>query len=423
LPVGDPNQIQDVPGCLPVESAMDILRVETIAGFDRREWDALVGENVFSSHAWLRTLEETLIVPSRRTYFAVRDSFGLVAAAACYVQEPGEPSLSLDDFLFGRFSSVARFLRLQTLPALMCGARFGVSDPIFVRDGMEATQRQRLAAGLLQAMEDDARKNHWSLCIRGLPDAPTPCAPVFSRRRYLPIRQPPTALLTIEWDSFEQYRQHLKQSHKHAEDCLRKEMNRAKRTGVAIRELDDPAPHQTQLHQLLDAHYRRLNGQPLLFKPEFFTRLKANLGECAVVYVATVEGRLIGALVGLRSRDTMYLPLVGIDPERTRNNAAYFNLTFHYPIQDAIERRYRRIYYGSMLYQMKARRGCRLMDMHHYFRGRNTIQEAVLRPLFRYHSKRLDRETASLPRDRHPSPPGADGTHHTTAVSGVRWSS
>ena len=95
-----------------------------------------------------------------------------------------------------------------------------------------------------------------------------------------------------------------------------------------IEQLEEPAHFRERLHHLMNSHYVRLNRRPFPFRPELFDRLKSRLGGRAVIYVARLEEELIGVSVALRDDNAAYLPMIGVDPDRGRASAAYFNLGY-----------------------------------------------------------------------------------------------
>jgi hypothetical protein len=128
---------------------------------------------------------------------------------------------------------------------------------------------------------------------------------------------------------------------------------------LVIEQLDEPARLGERPHRLMNSHYFRLNRMPFPFRSEFFERLKSRLDGRAVVYVARIEEELIGVTVALVDDDAVYLPMIGVDPDRGRASAAYFNLAYNRPIRDSLAAGHRRMYFGRLFHGLKARRGCR----------------------------------------------------------------
>jgi predicted N-acyltransferase len=382
----------------PVDLGFEV--VESLADVEPSEWNRLAGRRVLASYGWLRTIEETRTSPILSRYILARNGSGLVGAIVCQIQESASEAFDLDDVLFGRLAKATRRMGLSALPALVCGSWVGGGESVLVRGGTPAGERQRLVVELVQAVERMARGSGWGVCFRGVAETESSIAEVLVKRGYLRSRELPVACLELDsgWSCFSDFRRHLKKTHPKTAKSLAREINLARRGGLVIEQLDKPAHLREHLHGLMNSHYFRLNQKPFPFRSEFFEQLKSRLDGRAVIYVARIEEELIGVTVTLWDDDAVYVPMIGVDPDRGRASAAYFNLAYNRPIQDSLAAGHRRMYFGRLLYGLKARRGCRRLDMDLYFRGRNTIQERLLRPLFVLRSMRIDSMSAALPR-------------------------
>jgi predicted N-acyltransferase len=355
---------------------ISIAEHETIVDVDRAGWDRLAGEDVFSSYGWLRTSEETSRVVRRHRYFLAHASDGLAGAAACYLDET-KPS-TVDGVLFGRVANRARALRLTVAPALVCGTRTGLGGHILVRPDSSESDRRRVMLALLDAMEASARGDGWTLCFRSVVDRSTSLVESLRSRRYARAAELPTTFLDVRWSSFDDYIRELKTKHPATAGNIRWEMNRAHKSGIVFRKLDDPIPLQQQLYGLIDSHYRRLNGMPFPFGPSVLAALQRNLGERLVVYVALKDREPCSVTVVLRAGDSMFVAMSGTS-EENRESLVYFNNTYDEPIKDAIGVGVRRIYCGKLLYGLKARRGFELLESNLYLRVHGRIRATVLK--------------------------------------------
>jgi predicted N-acyltransferase len=226
----------------------------------------------------------------------------------------------------------------------------------------------------------------------------SPIVKLLANRGYIRGSELPTACLELDpgWHSFADFRRHLKKSHPQTAKHINGELNRAKRAGLVIERLDEPAPYRERLHRLVDAHYVRLNRQPFPFRAEFFDQLKARLGERAVIYVARIGAELVGVQMELRGGDEVILPMIGINHDSGRAGAAYSNIGYNRPIEDSTAAGHRRIYFGKMVYDVKARRGCCCVETDFYLRAWSGFQEQALRALCVLRSWRNDSMSAAL---------------------------
>jgi predicted ATP-grasp superfamily ATP-dependent carboligase/predicted N-acyltransferase len=375
---------------------IEIEQTASLTGVDPAEWDGLVGHEVFASYGWLRTLEETHTEPAGYRYFMARRAGELVAAVPCQLYA-GTGVSAIDHFLFGPTARMARGLGLAGVPALVCGTRIGMAEPAPVKDETSPALRRAILERLFRAVEEEARRTGSMVLVRHVA-ADSASRDALRRRGFLRTREMPTAYLELGWSSFADFRRHLRRIHPSTEKSMRWEISRGRRAGFVLERIDDPQPVGEKLHRLVDVHYRRLNRTAFPFRPSFFERLKFHLGERAVVTVARHERDLLGVTVGLRGADGMFVQMIGVDAERGRHGALYFNLGFNRPIQDAIAAGDRRLYLGKLLYDLKIRRGCRLRSTDVYLRGRDRLHQAMLRPLVSLRSLRLDLRTAAVTR-------------------------
>jgi hypothetical protein len=289
-------------------------------------------------------------------------------------------------------------MHLGLLPSLVCGAEARTGEPVLLRAAATVAERTQVVEALVGAMEETAREKGWTICFRYVKRASSPTVEVLTSRGYLHGSDFPTARLDLDpsWHSLADFRRGLKPIHPNTAESISNELNRAKRAGLTIVRLEDPALYRERLHGLMDAHSVRLNRQPFPFRADFFDQLKARLGEKAVIYVARIGEEWAGALVALHGDDETILLMIGIDHKIGRAAAAYFNLTYNRPIEDAITAGHRRVYFGTAAYQAKARRGCGCMETDFYLRARSGVQELLLRILCPFRSRRNDSISAPL---------------------------
>ncbi|MFL5336421.1 MAG: GNAT family N-acetyltransferase [Geminicoccaceae bacterium] len=331
-------------------------------------WDRLAGAHAIASHDWLTAIERASIPGLTPDYPSLPDGAG---AAVCYEARDRRCGLDPTGLLLGRLAAPAERLGLSWLPALICApyrGHFGHllgSDPAAVLDRVEALADELgLPLHLPRVLDEDRR-----LCR------------LLGERGYHRTAHDPVARLDIAWDSFEGY---LASLTRNARSAARGELRRNREAGVAIREIDDPATCADRVHRLLDDHNRRLNGVGVPFGRNFLPTLKAALGSRAILYGAWRDDRLVGVAVVLRQGDTAYTPYIGLDQER--GAFTYFNLACYRPIADAIPAGVRRFYFGTMLYAMKVRRGCRVLPTSHFYRGRTRAGHLALSPWFKAHA-------------------------------------
>jgi predicted N-acyltransferase len=302
----------------------------------------------------------------------------------------------LEDALFGRLRGLPCALGIRVLPAMNCGGLLCWSAGVLFRAGLSDAERARLFKALLVQMEHEAERAECVICFRNIPATESGVSDVLSARGYIRSPELPVCYLDIKWDSFDGYLDELKRHHPRTSKNIRGELNSVRRAGVVISQLANPFPVSDQLHHLMDAHYRRLNGKPFPYGPEFFQKLKTYPEGRAVVHTAVLQGRIIAAQVMFCGKGAGFIPMIGIADEFVRRHNLYFNLAFNQPVEDAIRAGMTRLYFGRMVYGTKLRRGCRLAGANLFVRARSSLSHAGLQLLLAVRAVRLKGMVAGM---------------------------
>jgi predicted N-acyltransferase len=358
-----------------------IEQLTSILHVDREEWDAMAGDEVFWRHGWVAASEESSTLRNRLRYFVARDGAGIRAAAVCHVQEPGETSIGIDRILFGRFAPLARALRLDVSPVLVCGARVGLASHVRVRADVPQQERLRAIDSMIQAMHEAAHAGRRTLCFRNVREGETALEGSLRDRGFVRAAEMPGNGMDVVWSTFAEYVRDLKKAHPATAKGISHEINRSRSRNIVFRRLEHPGALEPRLHQLLCDHHRRLNGGEFPFAASFLRNLCERLGNGVVLFAALRDDLPIGVVIGFRAADTLFLPFVGIDHERRKDSFAYFNIAYNEPIRYAIETKIRSIYCGKLLYHVKLRRGFRVMPLYMYLRPHNPLHRALIRQI------------------------------------------
>ena len=160
--------------------------------------------------------------------------------------------------------------------------------------------------------------------------------PILEQRLYLEAPTPPQSVLDINWHSWREYLCELKKSHPSTEKSVRMQVNRGRRSGIIIETLDDPSPYLEEIYTILAGHFQRKNHSPYLMAPGYPRVLKERLGDRALFHVARKDERIIGVSIYVRYGAVMHWLGFGIANDYVRSrNSVYFNLAFHFPIEQA----------------------------------------------------------------------------------------
>jgi hypothetical protein len=366
---------------------MQIERFSSLSAVAADEWDAVAGARPLATHGWLLTMEQAALPQRARLYLVGRDSDGFAAALAAEIEQPHELNRSLDEHLFGRGAKAMVALGVGAAPAVVVSAWLARPDAA-------PDQRRRAAGMLLEALEQIAQDENWSVGFRRVTQGDFDAAGILLGRGYLRSQELPLCCLQIprDWRSFADYRRALRRQHRATEKSIRGELNDAAKHGLAIERIDDVSRFGPALHALLDLHYQRRNRCPFPYRSDLLERLEANLGQNALIITGEIGGKLAGVSLGVRAGDAVHMAFIGIDQDVGRRASAYFNLSLNRPIEWCIADGIGRMHYGTLAYQVKLQRGCSIIPAGLFVRGRGRLQDSLLRPLLRAHSLRMSRK-------------------------------
>jgi predicted N-acyltransferase len=356
--------------------------VDAISKHVAEDWDAVAAGRVLASRDWLLALEEAGIPGIEPRYVVVRVGSRPVGTAVCYLTRGRQPGLDPDDLLLGELKLVVRRLGFSFLPAL-------VSAP-FRGYGIQLFGLPREA--LLDEIEALARCERLPLHIPRVPEDEADLCRLLLERGYHRTWDQPIARLDIAWDTFDGYLKALRTVGSRAEGTARREINRNRRAGVVIQEIEDVPAYADRLHELAQAHEFRRNRARVPYPPSLLPRLKERLRDRCTVYGAFKGGRLTGFATLVHDGDSGYLPFFGL--EEAKEDFTYFNLCYYQPIREATASGLRHLHFGRLLCELKARRGCRILRTSRFYKGATPIQHLVAAPWFGAHIRLAQRRFA-----------------------------
>ena len=376
------------------------MRVEiasNIKEIEKKEWDKLASNNVFSSYGWLKTVEETFIEKIEPLYFFITDSKGIVGASVCYIFNKTNISGNLDHLIFGRFMKQAGRSGLSFLPALICSPLVSHGFHCLIREDINPEERVSVTNNLLYAIEKTALEKRLPLAFVNVMTDETGLNELTRNRGYHKVLDIPLHYLDIKWKTFKGYKDHLKPISRNMWRHLNTEINKNRREGVLIQPVDDVAVYEDRLYELVNMNAYDHNKMPFKFSKAFFKKLKENLSDETTIYMAVKKGKVIGVSIILSRNGVGYMPIVGIDHELSGNDLTYFNIAYYRPIMDAISSGVNRIYFGRSMNEVKRKRGCAVQNIFFYYKPYNIWQKflaAFLFPGLRMWKKRILPEEA-----------------------------
>jgi predicted N-acyltransferase len=353
-----------------------------ISEIPQEEWNRLISTNVFATHGWLQTVETTFIGDIRPLYVLVREDGKPIGATMCYIFSKNRMVEDLDDRLFGRVKPLALRLGISFMPTVVCGTLWGCGDYLAVEPGANPERKHAVMNKLLDVVEGEAGRKGLPINLMDVPEEDLELDTVLRQRGYSRSHHVPTTFLDLCWSSFAEYTKYLDDVSPNARKDLKWKINKNRKSGTTISVLENVSENAERLHELLTLNYRKYWNLPFCFSKNFFSELKRNLGQNALLHVSRKAGSITGVLMELRHNGTSYVPLVGIDHEKCGNDMTYFVLTYYTPIEKAISAGMTRLSFGPGHYLMKMRLGCRTTDLFIWHKGHRLITHQMARLWF-----------------------------------------
>ena len=370
----------------------------SITQIEEKAWNGLAGEATMARREWHRVVEETMVTPAGWRYWLLqRDGCPVgCLSATVYGEEAG--GLDLDLGLYGRGAGLARVTGLAVMPAMECGTRDGGAPVVLVAPELDGGERREVVRRLVEAAEETARSEGWSVVMRGVGNGETELRRILGELGYVATREYGTARLDLPAGPFSEYLLQVRRANPKLAKNVRREIGLAAKNGLTMERLRRPEECDDSLFRLLASHWTRLNGGRPPMREGFLGAVLAYMGERSRITVARAEGELVGMRVTFRSGERELARYIGVDRERGRASATYFNLGYNSLVREAMADGVRQVCYGKLLYEMKARRGCRVEEREMYVRPTGGWQRGVWRLFFPVRSRMLAKQWGMMPK-------------------------
>jgi predicted N-acyltransferase len=360
---------------------MEVRIAGSISEMVQKQWDAIAGSSVMSSYGWLKTIEETYIDKILPQIFVITDSIGIVGASVCYIFNKGSVFANFDHVIFGRFSKLARTLKLSFLPALVCSP-FNHGSHFLFRKDLDPETILYARDRLIESIEETAKKNRLPVTFINATVEEAQLGGLLQNHGCHKVLDLPLCYLDICWDSFNGYKSQIKSASKNNWKSIKREINKNRKEGVRIQQIEDVEPYEERIHELVSMNIYAHNRLPFMCSKAFYKRLKENLGNDATIYAAVKEGRISGVCICISKGSLSCATIVGIDHEMSGNDCTYFNLAYYRPIMDAIASGKTQINFGRGMYELKRRRGCKVKNIFFYYKPYTVKQKILAKFLF-----------------------------------------
>ncbi len=351
--------------------------LETIQDIAPKDWDEVVGNSVAIRHAVLRCYEASNTYKKKLRYFLLFDEDRNLQAVAVGLLVEGKSESGYESLIFGRFANYFPMLKKIFRPVLLCGSIRAPGAPFAVCvDG----EYSKWASSLLDAMEKYANQHRLSVGFSHLLEEQEQLLQELERRNYSHALCIPEAIIRITWEDQDSYLKVLRGISKNYYKCAKKEINRFRKSGIAINEWDGNG--EQTIYNLLKDHHFRKNKHQFELPSNFLSVIKNDIQESCHIYVAHKENKVIGVFILLKGDKTAFCWKIGINHDLDKDSCTYFNLNFYYMLSIAPAFNLEKFYYGNGVLNAKRRRGCEINFTHYFYKPRNLFWRPFLKILF-----------------------------------------
>jgi len=359
-------------------------------------WDSLTENNIFMCYAWLKTFEETTNNPPLPYYITILDDEKIIAASVCYFDNKKEKSQFIDNVLLGRFKDFKWIKNLTFLPAVMCGSKRGYGTHFLFSQEIKKYEIIELQDQLLDIIENIAVKLNASIYFSNIMNNELSLMQLLTKRGYYKTISLPLNYIDINWSSFQDYKKYVSKEHPSMKKTISREINKNRKSGVVIRQLQCVEEDWKRLFDLLEMNHQKYNSSLFNLKPNYFLKLKENYGDNAIIFVAVKDSDILGVSVELRKDKVDVIASLGIDHNSSQKDLTYFNIVFYEPIKKVHEYGIEKIYGGNAFYRMKNRRGYKTAETYIFYKPNYKLRNYIIKVWFSIHYLWMKRKFSYL---------------------------
>lgn len=340
----------------------DTVTVETanrVADIDERAWTRFAPHSVYSSRAFLLSMETDPLMEAR--YLVARVHGEVVGVLPAYLWTGDRPAPFHDvlELVRGRLGYPDE-RDSDWLPNLLLSNRGGYHGEILNAGGDPSTRcaivRELVAAGSDLARACDARSSTWF----HLPAAATAEIRAATRARTITVFSAAGLSLRVGFSSFDEY---LAMFRSNRRVKIRRERRVFARAGydVGLESLFDCYAEAGPLLAQLQRRYGHEDDDER--RIAYLGRRAETLRDAALVFTCRLGGRLVGFSLYYVYDGVLYAGATGFDYGRLRGAYEYFNLGYYLPIEHAIDTAARLLDFGPGSYEAKVERGASLTPL------------------------------------------------------------
>jgi predicted N-acyltransferase len=319
---------------------MEIHITDTIQDIDENKWNTLADTSfIDQTYAWYRTVEDSHMRKMR--YVFVREDGTLMAAACCY---PYEERMYLE------------------LPFLEVRSPLGTSISFYSKNsegtrmlfkGLEEIQKREKTEGFLIL---DLRKDEFDSINHHM-------------KGFTPFPMSENTYMDLDYTDFDDYLSTLSRK---ARGNIRNTLNKAqKRWNIKTVFTNDFSRWAHTAHQLQGYVCEKHKDYRWYLTEEFYSALETHLKERAELLLFLKDDIPLASGLCLNSPKICECKAAGINFDY-REYQAYF-LMYYEEIRRAIERKQKRIYFGSTTYEFKEKIGSKRENLFGFFKLKNPL--------------------------------------------------
>ncbi|HVO73541.1 MAG TPA: peptidogalycan biosysnthesis protein [Ignavibacteriaceae bacterium] len=373
----------------------DIKVYNSICSIEKKEWDELTQDNVFMSYEYLKTFEETKVFPLVSYYITINEGGRIIGASVCHF-EPWNEARILDKIILGKLLKYRWTKNISSLPAVICNRQRGDGTHFIFHPDLSNDRIITLQDKILDEIENIAKENKASLCFMNVTEDELHLIELLKLRGYSQSVDLPSNFFDIKWNSFEEYLEFLSLKYKNIKKQIRHELNRNRKMGVVIEQLQNINGHEKRLLELLKMNHFKYNSYKFPFKENYFRQIKENFGNNALIFTAVKDGVIIGVCIQLRKGKEAFLANLAADHERSQNDYSLFNVGYYEPIKHAVKCNLARLYFGRGTYIAKIRRGCSNKDILIFYKPQKKLNKPAVKLWFGFHKLWMRRKLAYI---------------------------
>ncbi len=357
----------------------------SIEEIKKEVWDLLTENNVYMCYEYLKTIEETTVFPLLPYYIIVYGEKALAGSVTYF--EPQNSSKILDSVLLGRLMESGSFKKATFLPSIICNRQRGEGTHFIFSPDINNDQLNLLQDKLIDEIERIAKKKKASVCFLNITNDQEFLMKSLKKRGFYKTIDLPSNSIDVAWSSFDGYIKYLSIKYPYMKKSIRHEMNRNRKSGVIIKQIQNFEKHEKRLFELMKLNHFKHNSSAFMLKDNYIQKIKENFGENAIVYTAVKNDIIIGVSIILKKGREAFFSSIGIDHELSEKDFTFFNLGYYEPIREMSGYNLKRIYYGRGLYDTKIKRGCTTKDMFLFYKPRNKLALPFVKIWFIFHKK------------------------------------